>query len=164
MSLTFTDTLLTKLGQTLHNAQSLTAVLYRNGIETSLSVGITQLNTGAYSYTVPVLDDWLSTDNVSVHFTYTINDFTPITTKVYLGSVLSLRATDLPDQIAQDVANQAASLLIAATSEELQALAAEIAAGHGAVTPEPSSANPEGSLKKITGSGNIATISGATSL
>jgi hypothetical protein len=161
---TFTDTLLTKLGLRLHTAQTLAAAVYRNGILTTLSVGITQLNTGAYSYAVPVPDDWLPADTVSVHFTYTINDFSPVTTKVALGSVQRLRAIDVSSEIAQQVANQAAALLIAATQEQLQALAAEIAAGKSGAATEPPTAIASGSLKKISATGHIASITGTTSL
>lgn len=164
MSHTFTDTLLTKLGQQLHNAQELSAVVFRNGIETSLLVGITQLNTGSYQFSVPVLADWLPADIVSVHFTYRINDFKPTVTKVTLGSVLTLRASDVPAQIAQDVANQAAVLLVESTRQELRALAAEIAANQSTTQEVSFPAIPKAGFKSLSAIGSIAKISGATNV
>lgn len=153
MSLLFTDTLLTKLGEQLHDAQTLSAVVYRNGLETALSVSTDRLSTGIYSYTVPVPDDWLLTDSVSVHFTFSVNDFNPVTTKIRIGSVQSLRTPDLSD----DIANQAANLVIS----ELQALVSEVAA---AQSSGQSQNNTSQTLTTLCNSGGMATISGTVSI
>lgn len=155
------DTLITKLGQSLHNAQALAGVVYRNGLRTSLAVDFSTLDTGTYRYAFTIPENWLQNDVVSVHFTYSLADFNATTSKNRLGSVASLRARDPSITVADDVANA----VITATRDKLTALAAEIASQQQTTTPHRSlPAQPVGKLKRLCGVGRIAKLTGAKTI
>ncbi len=153
----FTDTLLTKLGQSLHDAQALNAEVFRNGQLTSLAVDFSTLTIGTYRYAFTIPENWQPHDQVSVHFTYRLADFNATTSKTRLGSVSALRARDPSLTVANDVANA----VITATKSELAALTAEIASQSNGHATYSQPAQPIGKLKRLRATGRIAKISGA---
>lgn len=157
----FTDTLITKLGQQLFNAQALAATVFRNGQPTSLAVAFTPVATGTYRYSFSLPDDWQGNDHVSVHFTYRLADFNATTSKIRLGAVASIRAANPALTLADDIAEQ----IVTANKAQLIRLAAEIAAQQQSrIDDRKLPAQPVGKIKRLRVTARIAKITGATAV